>query len=87
MKNIQAWIHLDGGCWPPFWKARWIALACEPEVDEALRELEAEGFIKKAATSEWAAPIVTSVKQDSSVRTCGDNCSTDRSGGVSTFPN
>jgi len=26
-------------------------------VDEALRELEAEGVIKKVATSEWAAPI------------------------------
>jgi len=42
-------------------------------VDEALKELEVEGVIKKAATSEWAAPIVTSVKQNGSVRTCGDN--------------
>ena len=41
-------------------------------MDEALRELEAEGVIKKVATSEWAAPIVTPVKKDGSVRVCGD---------------
>lgn len=41
-------------------------------VDEALRELEAERVIKKVATSEWAAPIVTPVKKDGSVRVCGD---------------
>ena len=73
MKNIQAWIHLEGGCWPSFWKARSIALACEPEVEEALRELKAEGVIKKAVTREWAVPAVTSVKQDGSVRTCAEN--------------
>ena len=41
-------------------------------MDEALRKLEAEGVTKKAATSEWAAPIVTPVKKDGSVRVCGD---------------
>ena len=41
-------------------------------MDEALRELEAEGVIKKVATSEWADPIVTPVKKDVSVRVCGD---------------
>ena len=29
-------------------------------------------MIKKVATSEWAAPIVTPVKKDGSVRVCGD---------------
>ena len=47
-------------------------LACKPAVDEALRELEAEGVIKKVTTSEWADPIVTPVKKDGSVRVCGD---------------
>ena len=40
------------GCQPPFSKAHPIALAHKPVVDEALKELEAEGVIKKAATSE-----------------------------------
>jgi len=41
-------------------------------VDEALRELEAEGVIKKVAASEWATPMVTPVKKDDSVRVCGE---------------
>lgn len=40
-------------------------------MDTALKELKAEGDIKKVATGEWAAPIVTPVK-DESVRVCGD---------------
>ena len=41
-------------------------------MDEALRELEAEGVIKKVAASEWATPMVTPVKKDDSVRVCGE---------------
>ncbi|XP_022796604.1 uncharacterized protein K02A2.6-like [Stylophora pistillata] len=72
MKNIQAQIQVKEDAQPRFWKARPLALACKPAVDEALRELEAEGVLKKVATSEWAAPVVTPVKKDGSVRVCGD---------------
>ena len=72
MKSVQARIQIKEGGRPRFWKARPIALTCKPAVDEALRELEAEGVIKKVATSEWAAPIVTPVRKDGSVRVCGD---------------
>jgi len=72
MKNIQARIQIKENARPRFWKARPVSLARKPAVDEALRELEAEGVIKKVATSEWAAPIVTPVKKDASVRVCGD---------------
>ena len=47
-----------------------MALAGKPGVDEPLRELEAEEVKRKGKTSEWAAPIVTPVKNDGSVRTC-----------------
>ena len=40
--------------------------------DEAFGELEAERGLKKVATCEWAAPIVSSVKKDGSVRVSGD---------------
>ena len=69
MKSIQARIQCSR---PRFWKAHTIALARKPAVDQALRELKAEGVIKKVVTSEWAAPIVTYVKKDGSVRVCGD---------------
>ena len=72
MKNIQARIHLKESAQPRFWKARPIALARKSSVEAALDELEAEGVIKKVATSEWAAPIVTPAKKDGSVRVCGD---------------
>ena len=72
MKNIQAQIQIKESAWPRSWKACSVALARKPAVDEALRELEAEGVIKKVATGEWAATIVTPVKKDGSVRVCGD---------------
>ena len=72
MKNIQAQIHIKESAQPRFWKARPIALARKPAVDEVLRELEAKGVIKKVAASECAAPIVTPVNKDGSVRVCGD---------------
>ena len=71
MKSIEARIQLKEGSLTHFWKAHPITLARKPAVDQALRELEAEGVIKKVVTSEWAAPIVTPVK-DGSVRVCGD---------------
>ena len=40
-------------------------------MDTALKELKAEGVIKNVATGEWAAPIVTLMK-DGGVRVCGD---------------
>ena len=71
VKSVQARIQLKEGARPQFWKPRPIALARKPAVDEALRELDAEGVIKKVVTSEWAAPIVTPVKKGGSVRVCG----------------
>ena len=72
MKSIRARIQLKEGSRPRFWKAHPIALARKPAVDKALRELEAEGVIKKVVTTEWAAPIVIPVKKDGSIRVCGD---------------
>ena len=72
MKSYQARIQLKEGSRPRFWKAHPIALASKPALDEALRDLEAEGVIKKVVTSEWAGPIVTPVMKDGSVRVCVD---------------
>ena len=72
LKNIKARLHPKGDAKPRFWKARPLAFARKPAVDEALRKLEGEGVIKKVETSEWVAPIVTSVEKDGIARTCGD---------------
>ena len=68
---IKAQLHTKEGAKPQFWKAQPLALPQKPAVDEALRELvQAEGVIKKVESSEWAAPILTPVKKDGSVRVC-----------------
>lgn len=72
LKNMEARLHPKEAAKPRFWKARPLAFARKPAVDEALRKLEAEGVIKKVENSEWAAPIVTPVEMDGSVRVCGD---------------
>lgn len=41
-KNIQTQIQTKESAQPRFWKARPIASACKPAVDEALRELDAD---------------------------------------------
>lgn len=52
MKGLQGRLHPKENVQPRFWKARPLALAHKPAVDEALRELEAEGVVKKVKTSE-----------------------------------
>ena len=68
MTNIQARIQIQENARPRFCNALPVALARKPAVDEALRKLETEEVIKEVATSEWAAPIVTPVKKNGSVR-------------------
>ncbi|XP_031553785.1 uncharacterized protein K02A2.6-like [Actinia tenebrosa] len=68
----EAHIELKENARPKFWKPRPVVLARKPAVEQALDELEAEGVIVGVNYSEWAAPIVTPVKKDSSVRVCGD---------------
>jgi len=41
-KNIQTQVQIKESAQPRFWKARPIASACKPAVDEALRELDAD---------------------------------------------
>ena len=72
LKNIKAQIHLKEGAQPRFYKARTMALARKPAVEQALENLEGQGVLKKITHSEWATPIVTPVKKDGSVRVCGD---------------
>lgn len=72
MKDIKAHLSVKDNVSPQFWKPRPIALARKHAVETALDDLEAKGVIKKVPHSEWAAPIVTPVKKDGSVRVCGD---------------
>ena len=72
LKQIKAHLNVNDNVNPQFWKARHIALARKHAVEKALDDLEAKGVITKITHSEWAAPIVTPVKRDGTVRVCGD---------------
>ena len=63
MKNIQTRFQIKENARLLLCKACRIALSHKPAVEEALRELGAEGVIKKVAITEWVAPMCQSLQQ------------------------
>ena len=57
---------------PQFHKARPVPFALKEKVEEELKRLQREEIVQPVQFSDWAAPIVPVVKQDGSVRICGD---------------
>ena len=57
---------------PRFCKARAVPYAQREAVERELGRLESEGVIELVPHSEWASPVVTVVKEDVSLRLCGD---------------
>ena len=70
--NIKARIQLKEEPKPRFWKAKPIAFARKPAVEQRMDQLEAEGIVKRVTHSEWATPIVTPITKDGEVRICSD---------------
>ena len=70
-KGVVAKLLLDpsGEKQPKFYKARTVPFALKERIEKELGRLQAEGIISPV---HWAAPIVPVVKQDGSVRICGD---------------
>ena len=57
---------------PKFFKPRPVPFAIKDAVGQELDRLEKQGIITKVNSSDWAAPIVVSVKKDGRLRICGD---------------
>ena len=57
---------------PRFFKARPVPYAYRDNVCDELRRLEREKVIEPVQHSDWAAPVVPVVKDDGSIRLCGD---------------
>ena len=72
LKGIEAKISADPGATPKFLKARPVPYALKAKVEQELERLQKEGIMSAVDFTEWAAPIVSVVKQDGSVRICGD---------------
>ena len=76
LKGTEAKIYVDPGAAPKYMKARPVPYALKAKVEQELDRLQSEGIISPVEFTEWAAPIVPVVKQDGSVRICGDYKST-----------
>ena len=71
-KATKAKIVVEGNASPKYCKARPVPYAIKDKIEKELKRLENEGTIEQVTFSEWAAPIVPIVKEDQSVRICGD---------------
>ena len=72
VKGVTVKLQVDGKAQPRFYKPRTVPYALRSRVEEEKARLEIEGILEPVTHSEWAAPVVPVVKQDGSVRLCGD---------------
>ena len=72
---------------PRFCRARSVPYALRNKVNQELNRLEKAGIIESVEFSDWAAPIVPVLKQDGSVRLCGDyKLTVNRAAKLDTYP-
>ena len=72
MKGAKAHIYLKDDVEPKFCKPRPVPYALKDRIEQELDRLVQEGILEPVEVSEWAAPIVPIVKNDQSIRICGD---------------
>ena len=72
VKDVTATIVIDSEAQPRFCKPRTVPFALRGKVEHELSRLEKARVIESIQFSKWAAPIVPVLKQDGSIRICGD---------------
>ena len=72
IEGVQAKFSIKPGSTPKFYRARSVPYALKTKVEQELDRLEQQDVLERVEFSNWAAPIVPVVKQDGSVRICGD---------------
>ena len=72
LRGTKAKINVDDDMKPKFFKPRPVPFSLREKVDRELQRLQDEGIIEPTQFSEWATPIVPIVKEDGSIRICGD---------------
>ena len=72
IQRTKARIHVDPTATPMFHKARPVPYALREKIEQDLERLQKAGTIEPVQYSEWATPIVPVMKNDGTVRVCGD---------------
>ena len=71
----------------PFFKARPLPFSLKDKVEEELQRLKSLGIITPVKHSQWAAPVVPVLKQNSTIRLCGDyHITVNQASKVDTYP-
>ena len=65
-------IHVAEDAQPMYFKARPVPYALKEKIENELERLVEEGTIEPVQFADWAAPIIPIVKEDKSIRICGD---------------
>ena len=72
MKDTVVSIKLKENVVPRFCKARPVPYALKDRIESELNRLIESGIYQPVSYSKWAAPIVPVMKDDGTVRICGD---------------
>ena len=72
LMDISAKLHIPSDAKPRFFRARPVAHSLKEKVLQEISRLQELGVITPVKHSEWAAPVVPIVKNDGSIRLCGD---------------
>ena len=72
MKDMKVMLLIDSTAKPKFFKPCSVPFTLRDKVETELQRLESLGIISPVKFSKWAAPIVSVVKKDGTVRICGD---------------
>ena len=72
LEGAKASIAVRADTAPRLFKTRPVPYAYNELVEQELRRLERDEIIEAVRFSEWAAPVVSVLKKDGSIRICGD---------------
>ena len=71
-QDATAKLYVNTKAAPKFFRARPVPYRLKDKIEVEFRRLQELGVITPVQHSEWAAPIVPIMKQDGSIRLCGD---------------
>ena len=72
IEGVKAKLHLKSDVQPKFLRARNLPFALREKVERELKRLVEAGVITPVQHAEWATPIFPVMKQNGTVRICGD---------------